>query len=59
MGFLEVIGDLPHQNVLVGRRELRAAFLMTAIELVHLLLLQFDSEHESWPSTTSTVPDPI
>jgi hypothetical protein len=36
VGILEVISNLSHQNVLVGRGELRAAFLMTARKLVHL-----------------------
>lgn len=40
---LKVIRNLPHQNVLVGRGQLRAAFLMTARELVHLLPLRSDS----------------
>src|ERR687893_881138 len=33
---LKVLSNLPHQIVLVGRSELRAAFLVATIELVHL-----------------------
>jgi hypothetical protein len=33
---LEVISNLPHQNVFVGRGELRTTLLMTTRELVHL-----------------------